>query len=291
MHLPAVFMKYSSLSEADLIRENLVYKNIPIIGSFPKTVNRCIPLPAETLYTTDNKQRGRMAMTVKAEILRQLKHDILTLALKPGSRLGETALSERFRISRTPLRDVLKQLEREGYLDVYPKRGNLVSYIDLESVEQIIYLRVTLERDILRNLASRTRPLPPAGVLELRGILERQERIVRSGQDREDFLHWDDAFHQALFALEGREFLWDLIRQANVHYARYRRLHLLERSKMETLLGEHRLIFDSVVNRDAARIDELVQRHLHEDVNAAYLREHFAAYLKLPPLGEPQQPL
>ncbi|WP_233476149.1 GntR family transcriptional regulator [Paenibacillus sonchi] len=62
-------------------------------------------------------------MSIKAEIMNTLKHEILTLSLKPGTILSETALSERFQISRTPLRDVLKQLALESYTDIYPKKG------------------------------------------------------------------------------------------------------------------------------------------------------------------------
>ncbi|GJM73614.1 hypothetical protein HMSSN036_58300 [Paenibacillus macerans] len=62
-------------------------------------------------------------MSIKAEIMKSLKTEILTLKLKPGAILSETALSERFRISRTPLRDVLKQLSLESYIDIYPKKA------------------------------------------------------------------------------------------------------------------------------------------------------------------------
>ncbi len=223
-------------------------------------------------------------MTSKAVIMRQLKSEILTLELKPGMILSETALSERFHISRTPLRDVLKQLAHEGYLDVYPKRGNLVSYIDLESVEQIIYLRSTLEKDLIGNLASSSAALPLRGTLELKEILEKQEKAIRQGPDHEEFLYWDDAFHKTLFALAGRGFLWDLIQQSNVHYARYRRLHMLKKEKLEEILGEHQMLLDCILNRDASRIADIVQHHLHEDINAAYLRENFADYLNRPKL-------
>ncbi|MDO3410129.1 GntR family transcriptional regulator [Saccharibacillus sp. CPCC 101409] len=223
-------------------------------------------------------------MSTKAGILQQLRSEILTLELKPGSILSETVLSERFKISRTPLRDVLKQLAHEGYIDVYPKRGNLVSYIDLESVEQIIYLRSILEKDIIKNLAAQNVSLPLRGILELREILNKQAEAIRQDHAHEAFLFWDDAFHKALFALAGRVLLWDLIQQSNAHYARYRRLHLLKKEKLEEILDEHRLILECIVNRDAERIDDLVRHHLHEDINAAYLLENFAEYLNLPRL-------
>lgn len=235
-----------------------------------------------TRFKSCKKEGDRM--TSKADILRQLKGEISTLQLKPGSILSETALSERFRISRTPLRDVLKQLAHEGYIDVYPKRGNLVSYIDLESVEQIIYLRSTLEKDILGNLASSAAALPLRGVLELKEILEKQEESILEEEPHETFLHWDDAFHKKLFELAGRGFLWDLIQQSNVHYARYRRLHMLKKEKLEAILAEHRLLLDCVLRREVSRIGELVEHHLHEDINAAYLQENFSEYLNMPRL-------
>lgn len=107
-------------------------------------------------------------MSTKNDILNLLKHEILNLTLKPGTILSETVLSERFQISRTPLRDVLKQLSLASYIDVYPKKGNLVSYIDLESVEQMIYLRSVLEKDIIKGLS---------GSLTLKGIMELQKNL------------------------------------------------------------------------------------------------------------------
>lgn len=65
-------------------------------------------------------------MTSKKEIMAYLKQEILSLELKPGAMISETALSERFQLSRTPIRDVLKQLSLEQYVDIYPKKA--ISY-------------------------------------------------------------------------------------------------------------------------------------------------------------------
>ena len=216
-------------------------------------------------------------MATKSEIMRELKQEILTLALKPGAILSETALSERFHISRTPLRDVLKQLALENYIDIYPKKGNVVSHIDLDSVEQIIFLRSTLEKEIIKSLAA---ALPLRGVLELNGILAKQVAAFGLEDAHEEFLVWDDAFHKALFTLAGREFLWNLIQQTNVHYMRYRRLHMLKKEKLIAIWKEHRLLLDCMRNRQPERIDELVEHHLHEDINTKYLQENFADYIK-----------
>jgi len=216
-------------------------------------------------------------MSIKSEIMNLLKNEILTLQLKPGTILSETALSERFQISRTPLRDVLKQLSLESYIDVYPKKGNLVSFIDLESVEQIIYLRSVLEKEIIKSLASH---LVLKGVHELKEILDKQQTVIHEDDAAERFLILDDAFHQCLFRLAGREFLWNLIQQSNVHYSRYRRLHMIRKEKLVEIHKEHQDILEFMIHKEMEKLDELIHHHLREDINSLYLQENFSEYIK-----------
>ncbi|WP_054941622.1 GntR family transcriptional regulator [Paenibacillus ihuae] len=209
--------------------------------------------------------------------MKTLKHEILTLTLKPGTILSETVLSERFQISRTPLRDVLKQLSLESYIDIYPKKGNLVSFIDLESVEQIIYLRSVLEKEIMKYLSAH---LVLKGVHELKEILDRQKAAIHQEDATEHFLNLDDAFHAALFRLAGREFLWNLIQQSNVHYVRYRRLHMLRQEKLEEIWTEHQRILEYMTRQETDKLDALIHHHLREDINSLYLQENFSDFIK-----------
>lgn len=216
-------------------------------------------------------------MSQKQQIMRQLKEDILSLRLKPGTMLSETALSEQFQLSRTPIRDILKQLSLEDYLDIYPKKGNIVSYIDLESVEQIIYLRLALEKEILKDLAG---SLPLKGQHELRDILARQQEVIDRSEGTEAFLHLDDAFHQTLFQLAGREFLWQVIQQFNVHYIRYRKLHMLRKDKLAEIRSEHQQLLDLIVRGEREQIDGLLHHHLRSDIVSHDFQEPFAEYIK-----------
>ncbi|QSF43740.1 GntR family transcriptional regulator [Paenibacillus tianjinensis] len=217
-------------------------------------------------------------MSIKEQIMKTLKDEILTLTLKPGTILSETVLSERFQISRTPLRDVLKQLSLESYIDIYPKKGNLVSFIDLESVEQIIYLRSVLEKEIMKYLSAH---LVLKGVHELKEILDRQKAAIHQEDATEHFLNLDDAFHAALFRLAGREFLWNLIQQSNVHYVRYRRLHMLRQEKLEEIWTEHQRILEYMTRQETDKLDALIHHHLREDINSLYLQENFSDYIKV----------
>ncbi|MEF2966790.1 GntR family transcriptional regulator [Paenibacillus sp. M1] len=216
-------------------------------------------------------------MYTKEQIMDLLKKDILSLKWKPGTILSETALSERFQLSRTPLRDVLKQLSLASYIDIYPKKGNIVSYIDLDSVEQIIYLRSALEKEILKDLSAQ---LALKDLHELKDILDRQKAAIQGEDAADEFLCLDDLFHQMMYILAGREFLWDLIQQSNVHYLRYRKLHMQKIGKLEEIWREHQLMLEYMVNQDTAKIDELVHHHLRDDMNSLEFINKFSEYIK-----------
>lgn len=216
-------------------------------------------------------------MYTKEEIMNLLKDDILSLKLKPGTILSETALAERFQLSRTPLRDVLKQLSLESYIDVYPKRGNFVSHIDLDSVEQMIYLRSALEKEIMKDLTSQ---LSLKDVQELKEILDQQKTLIEDEEAIDRFLVLDDHFHRTLFCMAGREFLWNLIQQFNVHYVRYRKLHMLERGKLLQIWGEHQSMLEHIANKNTEEIEALVHHHLRDDMNSLEFLTRYSDYIK-----------
>ncbi|GGF81078.1 GntR family transcriptional regulator [Paenibacillus albidus] len=216
-------------------------------------------------------------MVFKKEIMNQLKEEILSLRLTPGTIISETALSERYQLSRTPIRDILKQLSLEDYIHIYPKKGNIVSYIDLESVEQIIYLRYALEKEIMKELM---RGIPLKDLHVLKDNLLRQLQCIDEPENTDAFLELDDEFHKTMFILAGREFLWELIQQFNVHYVRYRKLHMLKKDKLKEIQQEHQFILDCIVGGEEGRIDELLHHHLRSDIRFIDFQEPYTQYIK-----------
>lgn len=216
-------------------------------------------------------------MSLKREIMNELKKEILSLQLKPGTIISETTLSERYNISRTPIRDILKQLSLEDYINIYPKKGNIVSYIDLESVEQIVYLRSKLEKEILKDLSNN---IPLKGLHELKVSLTLQKECIEQEGGLERFLQLDDDFHKKLYSLANRLFLWNLIQQFKVHYVRYRRLHMLRKEKLVTIQQEHEQLVNYIAQGEKEKIEQLLYYHLHEDPTSLYLPENFTEYIQ-----------
>lgn len=216
-------------------------------------------------------------MSLKHEIITELKKDILSLQLKPGTIISETTLSDRYKLSRTPIRDILKHLSLVDYVNIYPKKGSIVSYIDLESVEQIVFLRSTLEKEIMKELSGH---LPLTGLHEIKTNLALQKQCLQKDDGLDEFMQLDDAFHKTLFALAGRQFIWNLIQQFNVHYVRYRKLHMLKKDKLAEIQNEHERLVTLILNGESDKIDGLLHRHIHADIKSHYFDEHFTEYIK-----------
>jgi len=213
----------------------------------------------------------------KKEIIAILKNEILNLEIKPGQIISEAMLTERFKLSRTPIRDILKQLSLEGYINIYPQKGSMVSYIDLESVEQIIYLRSSIEKTIIKELATN---ITLKGLHILNNILILQKDYVYENNQYEGFMELDDMFHKEIFKLAGHTFIWDIINQFNVHYERYRKLHLLKKDKLIGIYQEHELIITHIINKDMKNIEKIINHHIQADVNSKFFQTNFNEYIK-----------
>jgi len=212
----------------------------------------------------------------KQEIIEILKKEILTLVLKPGDLLSEATLTDRFGLSRTPIRDILKQLESEGYIKIYPQRGSLVSYIDLHSVEQVIYLRSTLEKDIFKSLRLN---FSLTMAHKLNSIISAQLSCIQDHDDISRFLEQDDIFHLTCYQLTGHQILWNLMQQVNVHYLRYRNLNMQKHTKLLSLVDEHKALLDYLQGSNEDPIDSLVSHHLKSDLTAFEFDSEFESFI------------
>ena len=86
--------------------------------------------------------------SVRDQIYQMLKEEIMKFRLIPGELISEKEISERYEVSRTPVREAFLQLSREGLLEVYPQKGTRVSLIDLDLVEEARFMRENLEKAV-----------------------------------------------------------------------------------------------------------------------------------------------
>jgi DNA-binding GntR family transcriptional regulator len=199
--------------------------------------------------------RSRSATLQVYEHLREL---IVTLALKPGTVLSRSELSDYFDLSQTPVREALARLEEERLVDIYPQHVTRVSAVDLSSARQAHFLRLSLELEIV-SVAARS-PNPKLEKLLL-SLISRQ-RYCLEIDDLESFTRADMEFHQAMYAEADLPDLWSCMRSKSGNLDRLRRLHLPVKGKAHSILDEHTQIARYIGAGDAEEARTHVREHL-----------------------------
>lgn len=187
----------------------------------------------------------------------RLRADILAGELAPGTPLRETALAERFGVSRTPVREALRRLEQDRLL-VPGARGLEVRRIDPEEVVQIYDMRILLEAEVARQAAAAHRT---SDLLRLEGLLARDQDLV----DPDDVtrMRTNLEFHEALWQATHNPVLVDLLHRLSVHLVHTPRSTLSVDGRWDAALDEHAGLLRAVRGRDADRAAEIATAHMN----------------------------
>ena len=139
-----------------------------------------------------------------ARVYSHVKERLLDGTFPGGSLLSENELSQRLGLSRTPVRQAFVQLEAEGLLELYPKRGALVVPVAASEIEDVFEARLLVEEHCARRAAA----AGPALAAELADAIAAQQRAVEGGQaGAAAFAQADRRFHRAIVAAAGNAIL------------------------------------------------------------------------------------
>jgi len=132
----------------------------------------------------------------------QLEEMIVRLELPPGSAVSESALALRLGIGRTPIREALQRLARERLVNILPRRGIIVSEINIKSQLRLLEVRREVERLVAKSAARRATPEEREGFV---GLALRFEKCARTNDDV-GFMRVDREFHDLLVLTAHNEF-------------------------------------------------------------------------------------
>lgn len=210
-------------------------------------------------------------------VYQQLKQQIVSLELPPGTTLSEKETSLNFQVSRTPVRESFVRLAQEGLVWVLPQRGTRVSLIDSDMVEEARFMREQLEKAVIR-LACEAFPADNLAALE--SNLEQQQESTQS-HDGKKMFELDEAFHRILFEGCRKNGTWNVIQQMNAHLNRTRVLWLWTEPHWELLYEQHREIYLAVKQKNADHAEQIMKEHLQLSIaNLPVLKERFPEYFK-----------
>jgi DNA-binding GntR family transcriptional regulator len=208
---------------------------------------------------TQRHAKGRGARFV----YEQLKREILTLALQPGAPLDETGLSERFAMSRSPVREALVRLSAEGLVVTLSNRSTLVAPIDLTGfpryVEALDFLQRINTRLAARNRAERDIEGLKKAAKAFDQACAANDYLAMSASNRD--------FHMAVASAGGNAYLARAYGQLLDEGRRILHLHFdyLRASTTDELLGaEHHQMAEAVRQRDIDLADRLAHNHTRQ---------------------------
>lgn len=198
------------------------------------------------------------------EAVTRIRDMIVEGQLEPGSKISERQLCELFGISRTPLREALKVLAREGMLVLLPHRGARVAQLTGKDMADLFRVMGTLE-GLAGELAAEN--VTDEALQEIRAL--HHEMLAHHARgDRAAYFRTNQAIHEAILAAAGNGVLSTMYESLRGRMRPARYMANLSRERWDEAVREHGEILEALTRRDGPRLREILQEHLRNKYHA-----------------------
>ena len=197
-------------------------------------------------------------------VFNTLRQAILTGELKPGERLMEIHLADRLGVSRTPIREAIHKLEREGLVTIIPRRGAEVAQITEKSMNDVLEVRRALDALCVELACDR---ITEEGLEKLKAACDNFEQCVKT-KDNKKIAQADVALHDIIVQATGNQRLIQLANNLSEQMYRYRFEYIKDSSQHKTLVEEHRIIYQSIVAKDKETAAAAARTHIDNQEKA-----------------------
>jgi DNA-binding GntR family transcriptional regulator len=196
--------------------------------------------------------------TIAVDLEQRIADDILSGRIAPGAKLDEQMLAERFNVSRTPVREALRQLLGTGLVESIPRRGAVVTSFGPERLSQLYETIGELETLCARLAAQRMTAIERK---ELELALVPLLAAAAAG-DRDAYLERSDALHDIIHRGCHNPFLVDLVRAYRMRSLPFRNLQPYTRERVKNSSDEHRRMVAAIVAHDADEATRVMREHV-----------------------------
>ena len=208
--------------------------------------------------TTINLAPSIQSRPIREVAYDTLKHAIVTGEIPAGSRIVETEYAERMHISRTPLREALRKLERDGLVEYVLRRGVVVRAFTIADVEEIYTIRNALEMltlpAIIQNATAEDVAALRERVNEMDEFDRRNEIDQISPRAR--------AFHTHLTAISRQNRILRVIEGQDEYIRRFSALSIARETRRHAAHREHHQLVDFIEARDLENFEKLMRKHI-----------------------------
>jgi DNA-binding GntR family transcriptional regulator len=186
-----------------------------------------------------------------------LKRRLLAGDYRIGRRLAEVALAEQLGVSRTPVREALYKLEREGHIEVSSRNGWSVKPFDFETIENLYDVRIILELAATRRLCE-MQDKPDLGALMDAWLVDPQLRL----RDPHRMCELDEQFHAGLIAAAGNPEMARIHHEITGRIRIIRRLDFTQADRIDMTYDEHAQILRNIIQRKPDQARLLLRTHI-----------------------------
>ncbi|SPF80259.1 GntR family transcriptional regulator [Pseudoprimorskyibacter insulae] len=191
-------------------------------------------------------------------VFQDLREQIVSLELMPGTKMSEVEVADRYGVSRQPVREAFTRLSAQGFLLIQPQKATEVRRFSLPDIRAARFIRLAVELEVLRcACANWSDDHSPAFEVNLAA----QEKATAEN-DTLAFHTLDGAFHELISEVAGRPYAFDVVEKCRALVHRICVLSLRRLQEMEELTRDHRALYDSIRTNDPAQAEQLIRRHL-----------------------------
>lgn len=205
---------------------------------------------------------------VRDRVYQKLRQAVLEGTLTPGERLIERKLAQQLKVSRTPVREAIRILEREGLVYHLPRVGATVARMDEQEVNETYRIRAVLEGLATRMAAER---IEPSQLHELTKLLDLIEAYSsQENLEKLEKIHWE--FNDLIYRAAGSPRLYDMITSLADYIAIYVRFGYAQPGRIAEATREHRQLVEAIKLRDGDLAERVAREHINNSRHA-YFRE------------------
>lgn len=199
----------------------------------------------------------RGATSLTTDVYREIKRQIVTSELPPGALLQEVEVSERLKVSRTPVREALRMLQAEGLVTLVPRRGAQVTQFSPQDLEDAYEARTWLETAAAGKTAC---VITPDALQRLEEVLSSTPSDPRTHDDAVAAEKGDLQFHDLILQASGNRLVRDLVGQLRITIQRA--AYFVPPGRHHRSWMEHQAILSVLKEHDSDKASALVREHI-----------------------------
>ena len=216
------------------------------------------------MSSTQGQKDGRDKYSLRGRVFQSIREDILSGRYEQNTELKEAAIGAELGVSRTPVREALRQLELEGLVTIIPNRGAYVNMITAKDVQDIYVIRSMLE-GLCARWATQSITAEQLDSLEETLCLSAYHT---SKKNSEKLYELDSLFHEQLYEAGGSRILNHILSDFHDYVKMVRKATISTSSRSVTSTEEHRAIFEAIKEKDPDKAEALAKEHVKHTIES-----------------------